>query len=728
MRRRRTGKSLYGKFLLHFSILAALILLASIVCILYFMLSSADEEVRYSNQAFLRRAVDSVDTQLELINNYALRIAADGNLFSAKLLSDPINLATLSNYKRYIYPLDILDQTILYTAEDAQEYVYASGGIYRKQYFDACFAGYALTLARMDAYSVGLRSTRWFYIEETHRLVYAHPLAYREGQSTRTVFFIISADVLFHTVSEGFDMDNAVIDLLFDDFTLRMDAAQMALIAQDAESPLGRYYEEWSGQSPIRLRVYVDGGIVFARGQAKWLLGIGFLCLAAVVLVWWLSKRTYRPIGTLVRQLTHMESLQEESDVQRYTDLNTIRAGYQRMITERQRLIAKLDRQSDLIYSNILLSLLHGRTDGMEEESLREALHLNLQHDQYRLVYVMLDHANSLEAQRGRMVTDLLEEATWNAFYGLAGDGRLSVAMSAFLGGRFATMLLASRKEMDAPELRKRLLAAGAQITQASGQSVTLVLGARFGSLSDIEEMYGQVRRCAQWRILTGWNALIEQERPPAPPEEDRTRRVHTDDLLALCQMPDEQGATAALRRYFAQHCTQPDEAVFRGVFYRLVSCLQPLAERYGEEIAVIEPETVTEAEQYIGGLIRAIAEGVQMDNSSQRTHLCERAEAYLQEHHADAQLTPESLAEAMGVSPSYLQRTFKHRFGVTISVMLDSIRMDQVKRMLRESQLPLKEIIERAGYIDSSNFIRKFKRLEGETPIGYRKRLHQNG
>ena len=53
--------------------------------------------------------------------------------------------------------------------------------------------------------------------------------------------------------------------------------------------------------------------------------------------------------------------------------------------------------------------------------------------------------------------------------------------------------------------------------------------------------------------------------------------------------------------------------------------------------------------------------------------------------------------------------------------------KMEYSKELLRETDLPLNDIVAKTGYIDVSNFIRKFKLEEGVTPIGYRKQFRED-
>ena len=78
-------------------------------------------------------------------------------------------------------------------------------------------------------------------------------------------------------------------------------------------------------------------------------------------------------------------------------------------------------------------------------------------------------------------------------------------------------------------------------------------------------------------------------------------------------------------------------------------------------------------------------------------------------------------MAYDMNLSASYISRFFKFQTGYTISNYLDNLRLDKAKKLLKETELSLKEILDSIGYVDPTNFIRKFKKSEGLTPMQYR-------
>ena len=102
------------------------------------------------------------------------------------------------------------------------------------------------------------------------------------------------------------------------------------------------------------------------------------------------------------------------------------------------------------------------------------------------------------------------------------------------------------------------------------------------------------------------------------------------------------------------------------------------------------------------------------------RRELAHAVREYLEEHCADM-IALEQLARIHGVSPFHLSRTVSHEFGISVSDMLTTMRMDRAKEMLRRKELSVKEIAGRVGYSNGNYFSKVFRRVCGLSPSEYR-------
>lgn len=87
---------------------------------------------------------------------------------------------------------------------------------------------------------------------------------------------------------------------------------------------------------------------------------------------------------------------------------------------------------------------------------------------------------------------------------------------------------------------------------------------------------------------------------------------------------------------------------------------------------------------------------------------------------------TIDEIASTCDVSSAHLRRAFKNTTGHTIHHYVESVRLTKAKALLSETDLPLKEISYRLGFAASSTFSSVFRKLQGETPSGFRFRTRQ--
>lgn len=83
--------------------------------------------------------------------------------------------------------------------------------------------------------------------------------------------------------------------------------------------------------------------------------------------------------------------------------------------------------------------------------------------------------------------------------------------------------------------------------------------------------------------------------------------------------------------------------------------------------------------------------------------------------------LTRASVASHFGLAPNHISRLFRSEGQVRFNDYVNLIRMNRAKFMLRNYNLPLKEIAAKCGYQDVAYFCRMFKKMNKETPTQYR-------
>lgn len=81
-----------------------------------------------------------------------------------------------------------------------------------------------------------------------------------------------------------------------------------------------------------------------------------------------------------------------------------------------------------------------------------------------------------------------------------------------------------------------------------------------------------------------------------------------------------------------------------------------------------------------------------------------------------------ERLAEGMGMTARTLHRKLQEA-GTSYRELLDGLRLEKARNLLRDSSLDIQEVAQRAGFDESASFTRWFRLREGTTPSEFRQR-----
>ena len=95
---------------------------------------------------------------------------------------------------------------------------------------------------------------------------------------------------------------------------------------------------------------------------------------------------------------------------------------------------------------------------------------------------------------------------------------------------------------------------------------------------------------------------------------------------------------------------------------------------------------------------------------------------------HLDEDLRVERLAEQAGMSTRSFARSYTAKAGTTPAKMVETLRLEAVRRLLEETDLPVKRIAVMTGHVDEQNLRRVFLRRMGVNPADYRERFSSHG
>ena len=94
--------------------------------------------------------------------------------------------------------------------------------------------------------------------------------------------------------------------------------------------------------------------------------------------------------------------------------------------------------------------------------------------------------------------------------------------------------------------------------------------------------------------------------------------------------------------------------------------------------------------------------------------------------HHYTEDVSLEQAAAHMGMSTFYFSRLFRATYNRTFLEYLTAYRVERAAALLASTDIPVREIAPRVGYVDSNYFSKVFKRQQGLTPTEYRQHVRE--
>lgn len=121
---------------------------------------------------------------------------------------------------------------------------------------------------------------------------------------------------------------------------------------------------------------------------------------------------------------------------------------------------------------------------------------------------------------------------------------------------------------------------------------------------------------------------------------------------------------------------------------------------------------------------VQAFREFTQAVADTKKRHYSARTERCLNyiHSHLHEDLTLDTIAPVLGISPCHLSRTFRKETGLSIVEYIQEERVKSAKNMLIYSDYTLSAISEYLNFANQSYFIRIFKKHVGMTPSQYRR------
>lgn len=135
------------------------------------------------------------------------------------------------------------------------------------------------------------------------------------------------------------------------------------------------------------------------------------------------------------------------------------------------------------------------------------------------------------------------------------------------------------------------------------------------------------------------------------------------------------------------------------------------------------EMNSLEEINGYFLSRFAQMTEKVRQDRKNRQGQLLDEVLRMIQSRYTDSDLSLQTLADAFHMSPAYLGRLFRQAQGQSVADCITGLRVEEAKRLLRETDIKIKDFGPMIGVENVQYFFVQFKQATGMTPKQYRVR-----
>jgi len=541
--------------------------------------------------------------------------------------------------------------------------------------------------------------------------LFQNMLAYNEGCG---VFFVMNSDkaVVFCTEDSIAEQADDIYQATDQVYKCSIGDTDYMMLSH-ASSQKNVYYAYAVSDDYFWSELY-DIYVIF-------LLGLLITIVLGYVSVSWQTRRIYRPFEETMLRLQKKSNRQWDGGI--HTEFEFIEKVFNLELEEKNRLNLAAKRGEEFKRDAFISQLFEGSMGDLPASEDIFAEHgIELCSDRFCVILLKLESGGKLERKLFSFtVMNVLEEIFSKTHRGYI----ISVSEERY------EILININDHTEVWTVETMLEHGLGFLKEYFDMGFTVGISTEKQGMSRIPEAYKEAAEAMRYRYLLGSGTMIRyvqiQSRQFEWPQKEQLQYAFHDFMMEKNCGRDRavEYVDECLKKYHIDAYATLDMVecfVFEVVnnFNRYLYQMGEANADWQERIKLL-PKCDTLADFRMDFACLLIDIYAKLQESEKEQDICARAKSYIEEYYQDNQLSLVELSKKFGLTSSYFSKMFKDKYQVSIPDYINVIRITKAKEMLRDTTKSVQSIAAASGFLESSTFIRTFKKMEGITPGVYR-------
>lgn len=546
----------------------------------------------------------------------------------------------------------------------------------------------------------------------------------------------VSLDALLANINKIIDPGNTYLQIVAGEDTLVYSSADSSSERHEVMNELSSGYMQWHFTSGIQTRFSFASLQVISR---IW-IAIGAICiLASFVYTLLITKRNYRPIENIIRQI---QSFQDKRAVEKGVatdEFSFIQKAIERLNDENMQYEAEVQEAKQHKRKQVFLQLLESH-EALEEKKWQDSLErlgYPSQFEQALVTIVEIDQYAAFEEKYKKGYDQgLIKFAMSNVLQEyLQHSGMIWTEWTRL--NRMSVIYFYTSEQQH--EWLARIEKFRVWVAVNLGLTVTIGIGEPAAGWNELHRSYNEAVEALRFKMSRGCNCSLLYKQVIAL----RSSNIHLyyQEMNALAHdfrlaSGDWSERMQAIMSRLQQEVLTNEENLhlmqyFKSLFEQLVDKLPSELKQQWLQETMPEWNMLMRCE-YLGDSVPRLQEllmqchqayiaYVQSKDSKQTIH---GIRAFIEENYMNSELSLNLISDKFKLNSKYISQLFKEQLGINFADFVMELRIEQAKQLLLVTECSINEIATQVGYEIPLSFGRAFKKQVGVSPSDYRKNM----
>lgn len=437
------------------------------------------------------------------------------------------------------------------------------------------------------------------------------------------------------------------------------------------------------------------------------------LIVLLMVMFAWLALFNYRPVYQLVTEVVGKSPVGLQTN-----ELELVKNYYHRTVDELESRNLQISEMTPMITQQLVIKLIHGQIRQRTElEALSRYAGMELDKEWFIALYVLVYEESTAD---DRLDTMLHAAAQFQREHVSAITGELT--------GESALCMVLNYDVVSEADAQPEALTIAKALLDWLGEGVRIGVGVAYRDADRMVDSFAEASTAVHMP-QQGCQRICCYESTCSEKAEYVGLPPLTVSLMAEAVTRGETDVACRAVTELVNSLSHDTESLLHFRFYstELTNQLLHLAEalhmgvEQKQKESLISYQTRHEFMQSAQLFVQTLCTEARRRNEEISTAEKNRLMAYILIHFKEFDLSIQSVSDALDMRRGEVASIIRENTGLNFVQYISGLRLSEFKRLLKETNRTITELVSEVGYSDVSNFLRKFKAAEGMTAGQYR-------